>query len=130
MRESPFSFIKLQKAGASQIGDQESYTYHNDRVATQLFAANYIKALTSGTPLEFFNQCRLFSSRGSRVQADDPVSLAEDWGLPPRIWHEEWSQASGGESQRAMLAISICLKPDILLLDEPTSYHFFRRLKI
>lgn len=72
--------------------------------------------------MEFFKQCRSFSSRSSRMQPDDPVSLSEDWGLPPRIWHEEWSQASGGEAQRAMLAIAISLKPDILLLDEPTSY--------
>jgi ABC-type iron transport system FetAB ATPase subunit len=78
-------------------------------------------AISSGTPIEFFKACRVFSSR-SRVQVDDPVSLGEDWGLPPRIWHEDWSQCSGGESQRAMLAIAIALKPDILLLDEPTSY--------
>ncbi len=72
--------------------------------------------------MEFFTQCRAFLSRRSRMQPDDPVSLSEEWGLPPRIWHEEWSQASGGEAQRAMLAIAVSLKPDILLLDEPTSY--------
>ena len=72
--------------------------------------------------MEFFNQSRSFASRKPRIQPDDPVSIAADWGLPPRIWHEEWSQASGGEAQRAMLAIAVSLKPDILLLDEPTSY--------
>jgi len=71
--------------------------------------------------MEFFKQCHAFSAR-SGLQPDDPVSLGETWGLPPRIWHEEWAQASGGEGQRAMLAIAISLKPDILLLDEPTSY--------
>jgi ABC-type glutathione transport system ATPase component len=71
--------------------------------------------------MEFFKQCHAFSAR-SGLQPDDPVSLGETWGLPPRIWHEEWAQASGGEGQRAMLAIAIALKPDILLLDEPTSY--------
>lgn len=77
--------------------------------------------------MEFFNQCRTFSSRGSRMQPDDPVTISETWGLPPRVWHEEWSQASGGEGQRALLAIAVSLKPDILLLDEPTSYalHFW-----
>jgi len=79
------------------------------------------EAISSGTPMEFFNQCRAFSSRGSRMPPDDPVSISEGWGLPPRVWHEEWSQASGGEGQRAMLAIAVSLKPDILLLDEPTS---------
>ena len=80
-------------------------------------------AISAGTPMDFFNQARSFSSRSSRMQPDDPVRLAENWGLPPRVWHEEWSQASGGESQRAMLAIAVALKPDILLLDEPTSYN-------
>ena len=80
-------------------------------------------AISAGTPMDFFNQARSFSSRSSRMQPDDPVGLAENWGLPPRVWHEEWSQASGGESQRAMLAIAVALKPDILLLDEPTSYN-------
>jgi ABC-type glutathione transport system ATPase component len=72
--------------------------------------------------MDFFKQCRSFSARASRMQPDDPVSLGETWGLPPRVWHEEWSEASGGESQRAMLAIAVALRPDILLLDEPTSY--------
>jgi len=71
--------------------------------------------------MEFFKQCRSFSAR-SKIQPDDPVSLGETWGLPPRVWYEDWSQASGGEAQRAMLAIAVALKPDILLLDEPTSY--------
>ena len=70
--------------------------------------------------MEFFEVTRKFGAR-KKIQPDDPVSLGETWGLPPRVWHEDWSQASGGEGQRAMLAIAICLKPDILLLDEPTS---------
>lgn len=82
-------------------------------------------ASTSGTPMDFFNHCCKFSSRSSKNQPDDPVSLAESWGLPPRVWHEEWSQASGGEAQRAMVAIAVALKPDVLLLDEPTSYFLF-----
>ena len=98
--------------------------YVPQRPRTPLISARALIeiAINSGTPLEFFKQARDFGSRKGRVHADDPVSLGEDWGLPPRVWHEEWTQASGGEAQRAMLAIAVALKPDILLLDEPTSY--------
>ena len=80
-----------------------------------------IVAVSQGTPMDFFKLCRSFGAR-SKLQVDDPVSLGEVWGLPPRIWYEDWSQCSGGEAQRAMLSIALALKPDVLLLDEPTSY--------
>jgi len=126
MKENPSYGTKLPKVGVFHVGVQKYSTSRNDRVtltssiAFQCF--NVWAAVTSGTPMEFFEAVRKFGAR-RKIQADDPVSLGETWGLPPRIWHEEWSQASGGEGQRAMLAVAVCLKPDILLLDEPTSYY-------
>ena len=122
MKENLSFGIKRRKVGASHVGGQKFSMSLNDHVFPSKRRMTDREAMTSGTPIEFFAQCRAFSSRRSRMQPDDPVSLSEDWGVPPRIWHEEWSQASGGEAQRAMLAIAVSLKPDILLLDEPTSY--------
>lgn len=120
MKGNPFYGIKRQKVGDYRVGGQKFYMSLNDHVSLPTLLKLFV-AISSGTPMAFFNRCRSFMSRKSRMQPDDPVSISEDWGLPPRIWHEEWSQASGGEAQRAMLAIAVSLKPDIMLLDEPTS---------
>lgn len=45
------------------------------------------------------------------------------WGLQPAdtFLNKEWTQLSGGESQRMVLAIAIASKPCILAFDESTS---------
>jgi len=51
----------------------------------------------------------------------DMVTLVNDWGIPTAMLHRPWSTLSGGQSQRILLAMAVCLKPDVLLLDESTS---------
>lgn len=53
--------------------------------------------------------------------ADDPVPLAEAWGLPPDRWEEPTARLSGGERQRLWLALVLSRRPDAVLLDEPSS---------
>ena len=61
-----------------------------------------------------------FGTYSRRAQAAARQSL-EDVGLDT-IPHQAFNTLSGGQRQRALLARALVSKPDLLILDEPTSF--------
>jgi len=95
-------------------------------------------SLLPGTPRDFLTTILRFSARKAHpkaaggntsdgeVEEDErlrcPIEVAASWGIDEELWDRNWSNLSGGESQRIALATAVGLKTaEVLLLDEPTS---------
>ncbi|KAF5315855.1 hypothetical protein D9611_004701 [Ephemerocybe angulata] len=50
------------------------------------------------------------------------TEISHQWGVSDDLWERDWTQLSGGEAQRLLLAVAVSLDTaEVLLLDEPTS---------
>lgn len=85
-----------------------------DRIETELMTC---RDIVEYGRFPYTNQSGILSS-SDRLKADEAMHITDTYELAER----DFSRISDGQKQRVLLARAVCQEPEVLILDEPTSF--------